>query len=393
MPASPIASPSPERRMNSHGIILRTASTPAEVTLLRQAPRQHHYLKDGRAVGHVLWQGIYRQNPDDGTDPRGNDGAISPSASLFSSALTINATTQIIARVRASSSQWSGPDTETYIIGTPADATNLVISEIHYHPSDPTTAESNAGHTDQDDFEFLELFNISSDTIELTDLHFTAGIDFTFPTSTTLAPGQRIIVVRNQNAFAFRYPAVNANSIAGEFQNGTGLSNGGETITLNASNGTIIQTLTYDDSRPWQTAPDGTGSSLVLINPTTFPDPADPFNWRASQSFGGTPASSDGTTFPGGSPEQLVTYLTNDISPKISRLGDGSISFTYHLTQLSENTEVSLQQSSNLTNWFPAALTPTSVEQLPNGFANITYRAPAPLASPELFLRLQILVQ
>lgn len=41
-------------------LVLRTASEEAEITLLRQALNEGHYLKAGRPAGHVLWQGIYR---------------------------------------------------------------------------------------------------------------------------------------------------------------------------------------------------------------------------------------------------------------------------------------------------------------------------------------------
>jgi hypothetical protein len=60
-----------QRRLpaSPRGLVLRSANTAAEISLLRQALRQHHYLKDGRAVGHVLWQGIYRQPDQDGGTP------------------------------------------------------------------------------------------------------------------------------------------------------------------------------------------------------------------------------------------------------------------------------------------------------------------------------------
>jgi hypothetical protein len=55
----------------------------------------------------------------------------------------------------------------------PASAANIVISEVHYHPADPSTAEFNAGHTDADDFQFIELHNISATNVELAGSAFT----------------------------------------------------------------------------------------------------------------------------------------------------------------------------------------------------------------------------
>ncbi|HXJ74655.1 MAG TPA: lamin tail domain-containing protein, partial [Candidatus Dormibacteraeota bacterium] len=60
--------------------------------------------------------------------------------------------------------------------------TNLVFNEIMYNPP-------GAGAVDGDEFEFVELKNIGSTTLDLSGLFFSAGIDFTFPAQTTLEPG------------------------------------------------------------------------------------------------------------------------------------------------------------------------------------------------------------
>ena len=68
-----------------------------------------------------------------------------------------------------------------------------------YHPADPPLG---SGLTDED-FEFIELENAGTTTIDLTGMQFTKGIDFTFPAG-NLAPGQHVLVVRNQAAFEQR---------------------------------------------------------------------------------------------------------------------------------------------------------------------------------------------
>lgn len=60
------------------------------------------------------------------------------------------------------------------------------------------------------------------------------------------------------------------------------LSNGGEQITLQASDNSVVREFTYDDKSPWPESPDGDGFSLTLIDPGGDPDHADPFSWRAS---------------------------------------------------------------------------------------------------------------
>ena len=62
----------------------------------------------------------------------------------------------------------------------PSDAQRyLVVSEVMYHPADPTP-----------DDEFVELLNTSdSVALDLSGVRFTAGIDYAFPDGTTLDPG------------------------------------------------------------------------------------------------------------------------------------------------------------------------------------------------------------
>ena len=118
-------------------------------------------------------------------------------------------------------------------------------------------------------------------------MQFTNGIDFTFAPSTTLTPGERIVVVRNQAAFESRYGT--GLNVAGEFQSDSSLSNGGEKIKLDDASGSTIQDFTYDDSGNWPGRPDGKGASLEVIDTAGDYDSAS--NWRSSNEYGGTPAT------------------------------------------------------------------------------------------------------
>ena len=81
-------------------------------------------------------------------------------------------------------------------------ADSLHISELHFNPADPTPEEQTADPSlDNDDFEFVEVVNIGADAINLLGVHFTSGIDFTFPTA-SLSPGE-IAVVTSVRRFAF----------------------------------------------------------------------------------------------------------------------------------------------------------------------------------------------
>lgn len=56
-----------QQRLSQPKLLLRTATEELEISQLREALNREHYLKAGRPAGHVLWQGIYRQNLEDGT--------------------------------------------------------------------------------------------------------------------------------------------------------------------------------------------------------------------------------------------------------------------------------------------------------------------------------------
>ena len=166
---------------------------------------------------------------------------------------------------------------------------SLRITEINYNPASPTSAEdATIVGLDGDDFEFVELQNAGTDSINLFGVRFTDGIDFVFD-DVNLASGERIVVVRDQAAFELRYG--DGIQIAGEYDGG--LSNGGERIAIETATGVTIFTVTYDDNDPWPEGADGVGRTLQLIDPVNTP-PAqyDKFySWRGSTSAGGSPGT------------------------------------------------------------------------------------------------------
>jgi hypothetical protein len=104
-----------------------------------------------------------------------------------------------------------------------------------------------------------------------------------------LAPGQRVLIVKNLAAFQFRYGT--GLPVAGVFLSGS-LDNSGERLQLLAKNSSIIQDFSYDDAAPWSVLPDGSGPSLVLIRPASNSAAvSNGANWRVSVSADGTPSN------------------------------------------------------------------------------------------------------
>lgn len=226
----------------------------------------------------------------DGSDPRQLGGAIQSGLSPYNGGFTLSpGRTTVKARTR-NGNTWSAlTEAEFTVDLAPASASNLVISEFLYNPADPSAIESAGGFNDKDDFEFIELLNISNtDTIDLSNLAFTDGIDFQFSNAslTDLGPGQRVLIVSNRLAFEARYGAGN-HPVIGVYNGG--LSNGGEQVTLSRTGASpaVIRDFTYDDSSPWPACADGPGGSLVLNSPQNNPDHALPTSWSCSQNFGG----------------------------------------------------------------------------------------------------------
>ena len=178
-----------------------------------------------------------------------------------------------------------------------ATSNHLVISEFCYRPADPATQAETAVSSNRDDFEFLEIMNISSRAVDLTGVRFAAGILFNFPSGTVVGSGQRLLLVRNKAAFEARYGA--GLPVVGEYDGN--LANEGEEIALVDFQGADIRRFQYLDRSPWPPGPNRNGYSLVLVRPDMAPDHRHPTHWRSSVRTGGSPGNTDASSFTGAS--------------------------------------------------------------------------------------------
>ncbi|MDB4387364.1 lamin tail domain-containing protein [Akkermansiaceae bacterium] len=168
----------------------------------------------------------------------------------------------------------------------------LRVTEINYHPSNPTATEQTTlpGVTDSD-FEFIELKNISGATLDLSGAQFTEGVAYTFASGVMVPAGQRLILAKNPAAFAVRYPSVSA-QVVGPYLGL--LNNDGDTLRLVDGVGENILVITYNDR--WYPPSDGGGQSLVLAgSEAAFSGLNVSSAWGLSTALNGSPGAADAT--------------------------------------------------------------------------------------------------
>lgn len=252
----------------------------------------------------------------DGTDPRALHGGIDPKAQVYTEPLTITAETRLVARSRNPAhrhlvgganppvnSIWSGPRMARFTLEPWAGRADLVVNELNYHPTPPSPSELGANPSlTADDFEFIELKNVTSQVVDLYGSHFTKGIEFNFKDAVIyqLAPQATLILVKNLAAFTARYGA--RPNIAGTFE-GT-LDDGGEAIRLESATGAEILEFTYNDR--WYPTTDGHGFSLVLRD-LTRPDGSREA-WGPSSEADGSPGTENAPAL------QLPRVVVNEVT-------------------------------------------------------------------------------
>jgi hypothetical protein len=150
------------------------------------------------------------------------------------------------------------PDTNN----SPIIIGNIAINELMYDPI-----------SGNDDDQYIELYNQSTNAVSLAGWQFTAGVTFTFPTNAIIGPNGSIVVGKNTAQLFSNYSNLNANNTCGNFSGK--LSHDGERValsmpeSLNVTNTIYVveDEVTYGTGGRWGQWSSGGGSSLELINP------------------------------------------------------------------------------------------------------------------------------
>lgn len=222
------------------------------------------------------------------------DNTISDKAIAYTGAISLDQSAHIIARTY-NNGQWSAASNKFFTI--PADYDDLKITEIHYNPLAETTVDGS-------EFEFIEIKNTGSSTLDMGGVAFVNGFDFTFPKETQLDAGQFIVLASNGKYFYERYMLYPLGEYSGKLDN-----NGEKIVMVSPQNDTIIS-FRYNDAGDWPTEPDGEGYSLVPENYNPDNDQSNASDWRASHQIGGSPGKDD--LPPNASPiiEETLAYGT-----------------------------------------------------------------------------------
>ena len=215
----------------------------------------------------------------DGNDPVDwKTGTLnSQSAITYSQAITLTKSVHIVARTY-NNGQWSAANSRFYVI--PSNYSDIKITEIQYHPLGENLI-------DNSEFEFIELKNTGTSTLDMGGLKFTEGIEYEFPPETELKGGEFIVLAANSNQFFARYKFRPFAEYSGK------LDNAGERLVLTSKTNYLIADFSYGTTGIWPVSADGDGYSLVPVvyNPTN--NQSNAADWRASSRIGGSPGADD----------------------------------------------------------------------------------------------------
>ena len=190
----------------------------------------------------------------------------------------------------------------------------VLFNEIQYHPVEKAAFNADGSPVldlTEDVHEFVELFNPGPGAAVLGGWTLTGGIQFSFPTGTSLPEGGFLVLSGHPDRIENVY-ALPTGSVLGPW---TGqLSNRRETLELRDRSGLVVESVSYHSDSPWPISADSLGAddewthlhsadyqyrgrSLERVSST---HPAgDPANWLASPLPGGpSPGRTNATTLP-----------------------------------------------------------------------------------------------
>ena len=155
----------------------------------------------------------------------------------------------------------------------------VVFNELMYHPT-------------EDDIrgEWIELRNLLSVDVDMSDWSLSDGVEFEFPPGTIIPADGHLLIASDPE----RWEDV-ANDVPIHGPWAGRLNNAGERLQLRNNSDRIMDELEYDDRDPWPVGADGSGVSLTKS--IAYWTSKDIQNWKISNRKGGTPGSENDPVF------------------------------------------------------------------------------------------------
>ena len=188
----------------------------------------------------------------------------------------------------------------------PATVGDIVITEIMYNPPE----------SGDDSLEYIEIYNNSSESLNLYEYEFSDGVEYVFP-EINIESGDYLVIAKDADAFFNTFGLVVL-----EWTDGA-LSNGGELIKLVNHMGVTIDSVPYEKVAPWPTNAAGDGPSITICDPNTENSVGD--NWHASVNY--LADNEEGMAIYG-SPTMAPAPVADFIADETSFAGTGQVEFT-----------------------------------------------------------------
>jgi len=150
--------------------------------------------------------------------------------------------------------------------------TSIVINEINYKSSAVFDTE-----------DWVEFYNPDDNNVDISGWKIhddNISNQFVFPNGTMLAAKEYLVICRDTTKFRLLYP--NHTKMIGNLN--FGLSSDGDVVILKDAAGNIVDEVTFSSGGGWPSQPNGSGSTLSLINPQLDNSLAE--SWRASSLYG-----------------------------------------------------------------------------------------------------------
>lgn len=223
-----------------------------------------------------------------GPDPKGSGGEPVDEAIEFTGdPIVVMESTSVKTRVFHDGA-WGELTSSGYV----TELAPLVVTEVHYNPlREPGFRVS--------ELEFIEVQNIGSEPLEIVGASIGPRPALTFDgvgidgaSLTVLQPGEHAVLIRDLEAFSFRY-GTEGIKIVGEWSpRNASLTNAGQELVLSGTFGEELLRFEYDGR--WYESANGGGNSLVIIDPLA-PRSSwnEPTAWRPSAMVHGSPGRAD----------------------------------------------------------------------------------------------------